>query len=367
MIGYTLGRRWLWVVSLATLLVLAVVACGSDPTATPEPTATPTPPTATPLPPTATPAPPPPADTPEPEEAPSAMNPLEKLVLTPATTGRDLFGSLSEEETNCIKSNIGEAFFGLMMDAPIMQAAASPEAAAPVFGCINEENLVLIGVAFMEAQSPGWEEETRACITEVGKRHPNVTYVRLGLAYQGDSADDASETNLYNLEVYDCMTNKEKQEFTLALWIGVDRNSQATGADVVGLLSEEELACVMEDLSVEEMATVATSKPLEAVTVANKVIHCIDPATELEIFVKGLEWGLGDLTEDSLECLRGFAEENPQYVSLVRSGIENLRAMDADEFVAIVDAGLDQYTCLTEQELQNIQIAFTNAMSGPTQ
>ena len=364
MIGYTLGRRWLWVVSLATLLVLAVVACGSDPTATSEPTATPTPPTATPLPPTATPAPPPPADTPEPEEAPSAMNPLEKLVLTPATTGRDLFGSLSEEETNCIKSNIGEAFFGLMMDAPIMQAAASPEAAAPVFGCINEENLVLIGVAFMEAQSPGWEEETRACITEVGKRHPNVTYVRLGLAYQGDSADDASETNLYNLEVYECMTNKEKQEFTLALWIGVDRNAQATGADVVGLLSEEELACVMEDLSVEEIAAVATATPLQAVTLANKVIHCIDPETNIEIFVKGLEWGLGDFSEESVECLKEFAIAQPEYMALVQSGIENMMAMDPDEFVAITDAGLGQYDCMTDEELETLQMAFTNAMSA---
>ena len=364
MIGYTLGRRWLWVISLATLLVLAVVACGSDPTATPEPTATPTPPTATPLPPTATPAPPPPADTPEPEEDPSAMNPLEKLVLTPATTGRDLFGSLSEEETNCIKSNIGEAFFGLMMDAPIMQAAASPEAAAPVFGCINEENLVLIGVAFMDAQSGGWEESTRACIAEVGRRHPDSIYVRLGLAYTGESTTDAGETHLYNLEIYDCMSNEEKRDFTLDLWEGVDRNAQATGADVVGLLSEQEIACVMGELSVEEMATVATSKPLEAVTIANKVIHCIDPATELEIFVQGLTWGLGEFSEDSLECLRGFAEENPQYVTLVRSGIENMRTMDADEFVSIVDAGLGQYTCMTDQELQNIQIAFTNAMSA---
>ena len=371
MIKSMLKKRWVWVLSLTMLMVLVAVACGSDPTAAPEPTATPTPPTATSVPatattvpPTATPVPPAPTSMPETEEEPAAMNPLEKLVITPATTGRDLFGPLSEEETNCIKSNIGEAFFGLMMDAPIAQASADPAAAAPIFGCIKEENLVLIGVAFMEAQSAGWEEETRACITEVGKRHPNAIYVRLGLAYQDGSTDDASETNLYNIEVYECMSNKEKQEFTLALWIGVDRNAQATGADIVGLLSEDELACVMGDLSAEEMAAVATTTPLQAVTIANKVIHCIEPETNVEIFVKGLEWGLGDFSDESVECLREFAREQPEYMALVQSGIENMMAMDPDEFVAITDAGLGQYDCMTDEELETLQMAFTNAISS---
>lgn len=367
MIASTLKRQW-WLVAVSiTALLVLIAACGSDPTATPEPTATPTPPTATPVPPTATPVPAPPTEAPDSEEEPTAMNPLEKLVITPATTGRDLFGSLSEEETNCIKTNIGEAFFGLMMDAPIMQAAASPEAAAPVFGCIEEENLILIGVAFMEAQSGGWEPETRACITEIGRRHPDSIYVRLGLAYTGESTTDASETNIYNLEIYDCMSNAEKRDFTLDLWEGVDRNAHATGADIVGLLSEQELACVTNELSAEQMAAVATAKPLQAVTVANEVIHCIDPETEIEIFVKGLEWGLADFSEDSLDCLRGFAREHPEYVSLVRSGIDNMRTMDADEFIEIVDGGLGQYDCMTDLELQTIQIAFTNAMSAQGQ
>lgn len=353
MTGLIRGKRWLWIFALAGLLVLAAAACGSDPTATP------TPPTATPA--------PPPTNTPEPEEEPAAMNPLEKLVITPATTGREMFGSLSEAETNCIKEAIGEAFFGMMMDAPIAQASASPEAAAPVFGCIQEDNLVLIGVALMESQSSGWEEQTRACITEVGRRHPNAVYVRLGLAYQGDSAADASETNLYNLEVYDCMTNKEKQEFTLALWTGVDRNAPATGADVVDLLSDEELACVMEDLSAEEMAAVAVAKPLQAVTIANKVIHCIEPETNVEIFIKGLEWGFGDFSDGSVECLREFVRQQPEYMALVQSGIENMAAMDPDEFVAITDAGLGQYDCMTDEELEKLQIAFTNAISNTGQ
>ena len=360
MIASVIGRRWLWVVSLTALLVLAAMACGSDPTATPEPTATPTPPTATPV-------PPPPTNTPEPEEEPSAMNPLEDLVITPASTGRDLFGALSEEETNCIKSNIGEAFFGMMMDAPLMQAASSAEAAAPVFGCIEEDNLILVGVAFMDAQAGGWEKSTRECITEVGREHPDAIFLRLGLAYQGDSTPDAGETNEYSVAIYQCMTSDEKRDFTLTLWLGVDRNATATGADIVGLLSEAELACVTEDLSEEEMATVAGAKPLEAITIANRVQHCIEPETNVEIFVKGLEWALGEFSENSAECLREFVRENPQYMELVQSGIENMSTMDADEFVGITDAGLGPYGCMTNEEIHRMQMAFNEAVATETQ
>ena len=130
------------------------------------PTATPAPP------PTATPVPPAPTNTPEPEEEPAAMNPLEKLVITPATTGRDLFGVLSEEETACIEAAIGEAFFGMMMDAPLMQATSNVGAAAPIFGCIEEDNLILLGVAFMEAQGGGWGRIDATMHHGVGKGTP---------------------------------------------------------------------------------------------------------------------------------------------------------------------------------------------------
>ena len=367
MIVSMLGRRWVWVVSLTALLIVAVAACGSDPTATPEPTATPVP-TATPAPPpTATPVPPAPTNTPEPEEEPAAMNPLEKLVITPATTGRDLFGVLSEEETACIEAAIGEAFFGMMMDAPLMQATSNVGAAAPIFGCIEEENLILLGVAFMEAQGGGWEESTRQCITEWGREHPDAIFLRLGLSYQGETTIDPSETNEYSIAIYQCKTNEEKRDFTLSLWVGVDRNATATGADIVGLLSEAELACVMEDLSDEEMAAVATAQPLEAVTIANRVQHCIEPETDVEIFVKGLEWGLGEFSENSKGCLKAFVIENPQYMELVRSGIENMMTMDADEFVAITDAGLGPYSCMTDDEIQRMQMAFNEAVATAAQ
>ena len=291
------------------------------------------------------------------------MNPLETLTITPATTGRDLFGALSEEETACIEGIIGEAFFGMMMNAPVMQSASNP-AAAPIFGCISEENLILIGVAFMEAQAGGWEESTRRCVTDVGREHPNAVYMRLGI---GDATANASETNEYSVAIYQCKTNEEKRDFTLSLWVGVDRNAKATGADIVGLLSEAELACVMEDLSEEEMAAVAAARPLEAVTIANRVQHCIEPETNVEIFVSGLEWGLGEFSEKSADCLREFVREHPQYMELVQSGIENMRTMDAGEFVSITDAGLGPYGCMTNDEIQRMQMAFNEAVATATQ
>ena len=123
----------------------------------------------------------------------------------------------------------------------------------------------------------------------------------------------------------------------------------------------------MEDLSDEEMAAVAAAQPLEAVTIANRVQHCIEPETDVEIFVKGLEWGLGEFSENSKDCLKAFVIENPQYMELVRSGIENMMTMDADEFVAITDAGLGPYGCMTDDEIQRMQMAFNEAVAAAAQ
>ena len=94
----------------------------------------------------------------------------------------------------------------------------------------------------------------------------------------------------------------------------VDRNAHATGADIVGLLPEEEVACVMEDPSAEDMVLVSVAKPLQAVTIANRVIHRIEPETNVEIFVKGLEWGSGGFSDELAECLRKFVKEQPYYM-----------------------------------------------------
>ena len=77
----------------------------------------------------------------------------------------------------------------------------------------------------------------------------------------------------------------------------------------------------------------------------------------------GIEWALGGLSDESLVCIAEFAESHPSYVALLGSGLDNMAAMDPDQFVAITDAGTGQYTCMTDEELARVQGAATAAMS----
>ena len=164
------------------LLIFAAACGGDDPTATPEPTPVPTATTnPTPEPtPEATPEPTPEA-TPEPTDAPEATGSLMDFKLTTATTGQDMVDLLSEEEVSCIESAYGSGVFQILLSTPILAAASDPAAATPLFRCLTPENVVLIGIAFLDAQAGGWDDESRACITEIGVGHPDAVFVRLGL------------------------------------------------------------------------------------------------------------------------------------------------------------------------------------------
>ena len=349
--------RWMGAIALALALIALATACGLDPTATPTPapTATPTPmPTSTPEP-TATPEP----TTPAPDA--QMAGGLESLVITPATTGKDLIDALSEEEAACIKTAFGDAIYQIMLATPLMMAGADPGAAAPLFGCLATENIVRLGVSFLGAQAGGWSDESRQCIVEAGLRHPAAIFVRLGLD-TGEEPIDASETLAYNVEIYDCLNNEEKKTFTLAFWMGADSQVSATGSDIIELLSVSEVKCVRDGLSEEEFAAMAAARPLQAVSIGSSVSDCIEPETTINIFTHGIQWALGGATEETLSCLEDFARRTPIFVALFASGLKGMEAMPADRFVEITDLGTGQYACMTEEELLRVQQGATASM-----
>ena len=341
------------VMALSLVLIAVLAACGSDPTPTPTPTLTTTP--------TPTPAPTPTPEQPTPAPAAQVAGTMEDFVITPATTGKDLIDALSEEETSCIRSAFGDAIFQIMLGTPLLMAGANPSAAAPLFCCLTTDNVVLIGVAFLDAQAGGWTEETRKCITDIGLGHPDAVYIGLGLAL-GPDPIDAAETLAYNVEIYECLTNEEKKAFTVSLWKGLDRQAAATGSDIIALLSESEAACVRDGLSEEQYLTIVGAQPLEAVAIGSTVSHCIDPETNIKIFANGIQWAIGGVTEETLSCLEDFARENPAFVVLLSSGLQGIEAMPVDEFVEVSNAGSQQYACMTEEELLRVQEAATAAM-----
>ena len=372
----TPGWRAATIAFVIIALLALVAACGGDdPTPTPTTAATPEPTPATVA---ATPAPTPaatptPAPTPTPEAAPEPTAPamvehvpmgdLRDLVINPKTVGKQLLDPLSADEVSCIKEAVGEDFYTIIQVTPIAAFGGDVSSATFLFDCLAPESIVLIGIAFLDAQAGGWTEETRQCITGVGLEHPEAVYVRMGLEWRDPAEGHATETFDHNVRIYECMTSAEKQSFTLALWAGLDSTVQATGSDIIALLSEAEAACVRQDLSELQYQAILVSTPLVAITIGSTVSHCIEPETNHWILAHGIEWALGGLSNESLVCIAEFAENHPDYVALLGSGLDNMAAMDPDQFVAITDAGTTQYACMTDEELARVQEAATAAMS----
>ena len=365
MLVQLVSRRWAAVLVSMVALMLLLVACGSDP----EPTATSVPiPTATPVPePTNTPEPSPTrASEPTAEPAPpQGMTSLEDLVITGATTFGDLMGLLSEQEVSCVETGVGADLYQLILGIPIMAMAQDDiSQSAPLFDCLEQDSALFLAVAFLDLQAGGWDPESRSCITEVGLTHPDAVYVRLGLNLGGDPIDPATTMD-YNIRIFDCLSNDEKKRFTVGMWMALDTVSKATGADIFGLLTDEESACVGDALPAEQLAAIANATPLQAITIGSSASGCISKETNVNILTSGIEWAIGEVTGESHSCLLDFARDNPDYVELFTSGLDGIMAMPADEFVEVTAAGNEQYGCMTDDEMMRVQHSVTAALAAP--
>ena len=118
------------VLPVILLMAVAVLAACSEP----EPTPTPTPlPTSTPTP-TATPAP---------------------SSVVQALLGADVMAMLPPEEVECVREQVGDDLYALMLQTPFTSALISGDAAAtsPVASCFSPETQALIAQAIMAAEA----------------------------------------------------------------------------------------------------------------------------------------------------------------------------------------------------------------------
>ena len=353
--------RWFGAVVLLPAIAVIAVACGSDPeptatsvpTTAPEPTAASTPPTATSVPPTPAPTtlPPAPTEAPEPTAEPQAMATLEDIVVTPATTGKDLIDRISQEEADCIKGAIGEAFFGLMMQAPLLQAGADPAAAAPVFGCLTVDNILLFGIAMFDAQSGGWEPDTRACMIGVAREHPDVVLGALGMVAESTASDD----HPYLVELYTCMTPEEKVAYLIGFQSTVDAASSAE-RDIINVIPESEAACIRESTTDEEYEMILSTTVHQAFELSDALATCITPEEGyVQIFLSITRATVGELSDESTDCLTEFGRAHPLYVGLVNPATHDPATMSTSELVEIAADGLRMYSCVSDDELRRMQ------------
>ena len=330
------------VIGLSAFLV--VTACSSEPTPTPTPTPTPIPiaaPTPTP---TATPTP-----TPSPVlAADEAALSMRGFVLDASTTGKDLFGRLSEEENSCIKEALGEAGYNFMLDVRLLAGAGNAAPSAPMFACLAPENVALLGVAFLSISVGGHTDESLACMNDLALAHPGLIYARLGLKWTGKDTYQEAETSNIIQGFYDCMTEDERAAAVKNLYAAIDAASPLTGEDLVALLPESEAVCVRETLSEQEYGALLSATPLRAAGLGAGAAECLSLDSLAAFFVSASDAGIGGLSEESAACLDDFVRANPAYARVFASYLSDEESsFSASEFME-VGQGLEALECLNE-------------------
>ncbi len=384
-------RLSLLLLALAALAIACVAACGGDSEPAPTPTATQPPPTdpATPIPsptpaptptptlapatptptptlapatPTPTPTPAPATATPTPAPAPATATPeavapagsMRGFVIDQSTTGKDLFDRLSEEEVGCIKTVVGDSVFQIVRVTPLLAAGGDPAAAAPIFGCMTQENVVLVGAAFLDAAAGGRSEESRQCAIDLSLKHPDIIYARLGLEWTGEQVTDPAETHTVLLAFVDCLTDREKAAFLLEIFGAVDALSPITGADLIALLPESEAACVQDTLPEADYEAMKAATPLAAAAIGVGAANCLTVESVAAFTVAATAAALGGLSDESSTCVRAFTVANPTFLQVVAVHLIDPSTLTPEQFAATAGGGFEMLDCLNEDELAAI-------------
>ena len=339
----------------AAMLLVAVIltaACGAEPTPIPEPTPTATP-EPTPIPATATPIP----------VADEPVASMEDFVIDESTTGRDLIDRLSGEEDACIKTTLGDAFYALILDIPLMSGGTDPAAAALLFNCMTPDNVAVFGAAILDAQAGGRTPETRQCLNALYKEHPETLYLLFGLEWEGDVSQPDKAYD-FTLQAYACMNSEERVALTLTLWEGVIAKDSTTGRDLVDTLTESEATCVRETLS-DELYEQLLDVPFLANTPDYPEIRaCLSEQGTAGLFVHVFAVQLGGVSDETHSCLSDFANAHPHYVEVLSSGPAAAAALGTDAIAELGDDAIRFFDCLTSEELGRYQELVTRGYQG---
>ena len=333
-------HRTRWPAAIAVVAVLAglAVACGSEPTPTPTPA---------------------PTSTPTPIPAQPVGN-LEGFIITPASTGQDLLDRISEAERECLRNAFGDAVYGIMSAVPLLQEDADPAQAAPLIGCLRLDNTVLFGVAYLDAVVGGWTPETRACMTAVGREHPEAVFRGLGLEPPTEVSAGAAQP--YLVQIYACMNDAERVQYLINVQAAADA-STSVEANILGAIPTSEGKCIRGALSSAEYTRLLQSTVSSAFISSTAVSDCLSEQSYGLIFTSINDTLIEGLSEASRGCLTDFLGGHPDYAALVNPAAYDASALSPDQLASIAEAGLRVWDCLDEDEILRMQKVNVRALS----
>ena len=288
------------------------------------------------------------------------------FVIDATTTGQDLMDRLSADETACIKGAVGDAVYQFLLTAPLAAAGSDPAAAAPLFACLADENVVLLGASIIDVQAGGRTAETRQCIVELALEHPEVVFVRLGLEWPGGTAGHGAEVHAYLRDYYRCLTDEEKVDYTVRLWAGLAAANPVTGRDFVETLDEDEVTCLQRAIGEDRWELFLGARITGAGSADRALLlgACFPGEAASRPFIHLTAARLGGLSETTHQCLEVFTRERPRFVEVMSRGTAAAQELSAEDFVDVAADAAALFDCLNEEEIIRLQSVLPAALSG---
>ena len=319
--------RWFVTIALALFAFVVIAGCGSDPT--PTPTATPT----------ATP-------TPEPTAS------LADLFLTDATLGSEVMSRLSEAETDCIRTAIGEDVYAAVLDLPVTKLVRESGAggAGSFLRCLTEDNLLLMGEVLLDSHHGRTDTEARECRIAAARANPDVIRIRFELLRSEMGALDAESLLASAREQFDCLNPLDQANLLVRLTTTLDEEDTFTGQDIVEMISEGEASCIREGVGDALFAGFLSSTVTGAFASSASLLDCFTLESKTAIFAAFTSSRVEGLREEAAVCMANLVADSPNILAL-GFGTLDVHQMDESELARLGDEAAKFFDCLDSEEI----------------
>ena len=357
--------------------MMIAVACGNDDdsedaaqtapapaTEAPEPEPDPAPATEAPEP---EPDPAPATEAPEPEpettseplpptQAPEPPVSLEGFVVDADTTGGDLLDGVSKAEASCVSAEAGDGFQPIV-DTTLMDGGNDPSVAGPLAVCLTEDNFVVFSTAVIAANGGAQSDESRNCLTNLGRERPEFAYVTFGVLEYSPTPFEPAQLTSFAKDFYNCFAPDEQVRLTVRVMDEFAATAPMTADDFLTAMGDDAVNCYLEGLGMsrEQFGILMETAFAAGTASTTQGPDCLDTEDITEILITLISRMMGELTDETKTCIRDFSVKNPEYLEILALGDFDSASMSEEEFAGIIGRGLDFYDCLTESELLPVQ------------
>lgn len=200
-------------------------------------------------------------------------------------------------------------------------------------------------------------DESRDCLTALGRARPEFAYVTFGAVDHSPAAFDPEQLRPFAREFYNCFEASQRVDLTVGMMDQIAAAASVTGREFVDAMADDAINCFLEGLGMSREAfeiVVETAFAAGSRATAQGP-DCLSPEDITEIFVTVVSKMLGGMTDESAACVREFAGQHPEYMELMALGDFDPESISEEEFAGIASPGLDFFDCLTVAELLPFQ------------